>query len=110
MDCCIFCGRDPYARVDVGFGEPGMAVGVDCCEHGVSLYGKGVELTAVVQEFATDMIEENNELIANNKAIRTALRTLITAAKSMPENPYTPSQMALDDAVEAAEEVMKEVE
>ena len=39
-----------------------------------------------------------------------ALRTLITAAKAMPEHSHTPAQMALDDAIEAAEEVMKEVE
>ena len=42
--------------------------------------------------------------------LQSALRTLITAAKSMPENPHTPSQMALDDAIEAAEKVVGEVE
>ena len=39
-----------------------------------------------------------------------ALKALIQAAKSMPEHPYTPAQMALDDAVEAAEKVVGEVE
>ena len=42
--------------------------------------------------------------------VKSALRTLIQAAKAMPEHSYTPAQMALDDAIEAAEEVMKEVE
>ena len=41
--------------------------------------------------------------------LQTALRTLIEAAKAMPENPHTPSQNALDDAVEAAEKVVGEV-
>ena len=43
------------------------------------------------------------------KPLQTALRTLIQTAKAMPENPHTPSQMALDDAVEAAEKVVGEV-
>ena len=40
--------------------------------------------------------------------LQAALRTLIQAAKAMPEHSYTPAQMALDDAIEAADEVMKE--
>lgn len=37
-DRCEFCGRDPFERVDVGFGSPGVAVAVTCCELGVSVY------------------------------------------------------------------------
>ncbi len=40
--------------------------------------------------------------------LHATLCTLITAAKSMPEHPYTPAQMALDDAVEAAETTLSE--
>jgi hypothetical protein len=35
---CPFCGLDPFHRVDVGFGGPGVPVAVDCCEAGVGLY------------------------------------------------------------------------
>ena len=49
------------------------------------------------------------QLKSENKQLYAALRTLIQAAKSMPEHPYTPAQNALDDAVEAAEKVVGEV-
>lgn len=41
MDTCAFCGRDPYHRVDVGFGLPGVAVAITCCEAGIMAYGRG---------------------------------------------------------------------
>ena len=54
------------------------------------------------------ILEHVDEISVNRKA-NAALRTLTQAAKAMPESPHTPSQIALDDAIEAAEEVMKEV-
>ena len=54
------------------------------------------------------ILEHIDEINVNHEA-NAALRTLIQAAKSMPEHPYTPAQNALDDAVEAAEKVVGEV-
>ena len=58
---------------------------------------------------AMNMLKELNMLLLNQANLERTLKALITAAKSMPEHPYTPAQMALDDAVEAAEKVVGEV-
>lgn len=43
MNECPFCGLDPYTYVDVGFGKPGIPVGVDCCKYGYLLFDGGKE-------------------------------------------------------------------
>ena len=73
----------------------------------ISVYQNNPMFNRVVNGFSvyiSSIVEEQQ------KPLQYALRVLIIAAKAMPESPHTPSQMALDDAIEAAEEVMKEVE
>ena len=59
---------------------------------------------------ARKMLHELNVVNLKNTHLVLAVQKLRAAAKAMPEHSYTPAQMALDDAIEAAEEVMKEVE
>lgn len=56
MDTCAFCGRDPYHREDVGFGSPGVAVAVTCCDAGILAYGRG-SLDQAMEFSAADIRE-----------------------------------------------------
>ena len=101
---CPFCGAHPEVKHIGNAYTKSRKITIRCpsCR---------VERTDATIRFDFVWLERVAEEHWNQRgqAGRATLRTLIQAAKSMPEHPYTPAQNALDDAVEAAEKVVGEV-